>query len=141
MVAADCRPARSARLPPSGSASIARMRSPRILAIADPSATVTAVLPTPPLSPKTPIWYESRALRRIRLCSSSSYTSSGDRPRLMRVIKYSQCRQPRCDGIFTPVFTPTCESASMARWLPMLAADDCVGWLGTGIAWPARHAR
>ena len=22
----------------------------------------------------------------------------------------------------------------------MLAADDCVGWLGTGIAWPARHA-
>ena len=31
MVAADCRPARSARLPPSGSASMARMRSPRTL--------------------------------------------------------------------------------------------------------------
>ena len=26
-----------------------------------------------------------------------------------------QCRQPRCEGILTADFTPTCESASMAR--------------------------
>ncbi len=36
----------------------------------------------------------------------------------MRVSMYSTCRQPRCDGILTADFTPTCDSASMARWLP-----------------------
>ena len=45
----------------------------------------------------------------------------------------------RWDGIFTPVFTPTCESASIARWLPIEAAEVGPGAAGLGIACPARH--
>jgi hypothetical protein len=48
---------------------------------------------------------------------------------------YSTWRQPRCYGIFTADFTPTCDSASMARWLPIEAAD-----VGAGPDdWLARH--
>src|ERR1700738_1914748 len=121
----EVRPARSARLPQPGSASSTRIRSPRTCASIVPQVTVVVVLPTPPLRPSIPIWYEPRAWRQTRVRSSSSYFSSGDRPKLMRVNLYTARRQPRCGTGFAGLLVAVLGGATAGAW-------TAGGWAGPG---------